>query len=120
MFIGVSDEGQVLGIGPDLEILQKGQRNVDRLINNIKTDISARFYDGNSVNGYVSITVAKIRDNQILQVDVASRRRLSCLKSDGSKHQVFRRQDNRTVVVEVFELEEFIELRNAHNLGLEH
>ena len=120
LFIGVRDDGQVLGIEPDLQILQQGQQNVDHLINNIKTDISARFYNGNSVNDYVSIAVAMIRDDQILRVDVASRRRLSCLKSDKSKHQVFRRQDNRTVVVEVFELEEFIEWREEHILAVEH
>ena len=107
LFIGVSDAGEVLGLRPDLDILQDSRRNVDQLINNIKTDVAHRFRDGNTVNDYVSIEAIDVEDAQILQLEVASRRKLSFLACSDRDHQLFRRQGNRTIAVEIYELEEF-------------
>ena len=107
LFIGVSDAGEVLGLRPDLCLLQKRQRNIDHLINNIRTDIAHRFLNGSTVNDYVRIEVIDIAQAQILLLEVASRRRLSFLASPKSDSQLYRRQGNRTVTVKVYELEEF-------------
>ena len=107
LFIGVSDAGEALGLRPDLEILQESHRTVDQLINNIKTDVAHRFRDGDTVNDYVSIEVVDIGDAQILQLEVASRRKLSFLTCPDRDLQLFRRQGNRTIAVELYELEEF-------------
>ena len=116
LFIGVDDAGVVLGLQPDLRILSHRRRNVDQLINNIRTDIADRFLDGDTVNDYVTITTVDIGDAQILQLAVASRRRLSFLASPGRDHQLFRRQGNRTTTVKLYELEEFQAWRNEHIL----
>ena len=114
LYIGVEDTGQALGLGPDLSLLQDGRRNVDQLINNIKTDIANRFRDGNTVNDYVSIDAVDCEDVQILQVEVASRRKLSFLTLSERCYQLFRRQGNRTSTVEIYELEEFQTWRSEH------
>ena len=119
LFIGVSDAGEVLGVRPDLEILQESRRNVDQLINNIKTDISHKFRDGNTVNDYVSIEAFDVGDVQILQLEVASRRKLSFLASPEHDHKLFRRQSNRTIAVEIYELEEFQLWRSEHILSVD-
>lgn len=119
LLIGVSDAGELLGLRPDLEILQESRRNVDQLINNIKTDIAHRFRDGNTVNDYVSIEALDVGAVQILQLEVASRRKLSFLVSPERDHQLFRRQGNRTVAVEIYELEEFHAWRSEHILSVE-
>ena len=114
LYIGVRDAGEVLGLRPDLELLQGRRRNVDQLINNIKTDVADSFRDGNTVNDYVSIEAVDVGDAQVLQLEVASRRKLSFLASGERNHQLFRRQGNRTNVVEIYELEEFQAWRNEH------
>ena len=116
LFIGVDDDGAVLGLHPDLRILGKGHRNVDQLINNIKTDIAHRFRDGNAVNDYVSIDSVIVRDSQILQLVVTSRTKLSFLAQPKGDHQLFRRQGNRTTVVKVYEFEEFQAWRDEYIL----
>lgn len=117
LYIGVNDEGSVLGLQPDLRLLHKKHRSVDSLINNIKTDVSQRFRDGNTVNDYLSIQVVNIEGVQILRLCVASRRRLSFLKCPGKSYQLFRRQGNRTTKVEIYEFEEFQVWRNEHILS---
>ena len=112
LFIGVGDSGEVLGLGFDLGILTPKRQNVDQLINNIRSDIAERFRDGATVNDYVTIAAVEVENAQILQLDVASRRTLSFLKPPQGGHQLFRRQGNRTTVVEVYELEEFQARRN--------
>ena len=116
VFIGVGDAGEVLGLRPDLEILPHGRRNVDQLINNIRTDVAHRFRDGDTINDYVTIASVDVGDAQILQLEVASRRRLSFLMSPERDHQLFRRQGNRTTTVKVYEFEEFQAWRNEHIL----
>ena len=118
LFIGVDDAGEVLGIQPDLEILQESRRNIDQLINNIKSDIAHKFRDGNAVNDYVSIETLHIGDTQILQLEVASRRKLSFLAAREGNHHLFRRQGNRTITVEIYELEEFQAWRSEHILSV--
>ena len=112
LFIGVDDTRRVLGLEPDLNLLKKDQRNVDRLINNIKTDIKDRFRDGKAVNDYVSIDAVDMKEGQVLQLEVASRRNLSYLALPKHDHQLYRRQGNRTETVKVYEMEEFLEWRN--------
>lgn len=116
LFIGVSDDGKILGLQPDLEILGESRRNVDQLINNIKTDIAQRFRDGNTVNDYVRVDAVAAGSEHVLRLKVASRRTLSFLASDGQDHRLYRRQDNRTTPVEIYELEEFQAWRRDHVL----
>ena len=113
LFIGVDDEGSIVGLEPDLAILTKGSQNVDRLVNIIKSDIEHRFRDGSTVNDYVAINVIEEDDTQLLQLDIASRQALSFLAPKNGDYELFRRQGNRTTRVKIFELEEFQQSRNA-------
>lgn len=117
LYVGVSDAGEVLGIQPDLELLAKNQRHTDHLINNIKTDVAQRFYEGNTVNDYLSIEAIDVGCTQVLQLEVASRRKLSFLQSPEGNTQLFRRQDNRTITVPIYELEEFLTWRSKYVLS---
>ena len=117
LFIGVNDGAQVVGLQPDLDVLQENRRSVDQLINNIKTDVAERSRDGNIVNDYVSIDAVDIGDDQIPQLEIASRRTLSFLSTSKGDFRLFRRQGNRTTVVEIFELEEFQVWRNERILS---
>lgn len=117
LFIGVDDEGKILGLQADLQILSPKRRNVDQLINNIKTDISERFQEGNSINDYVKINAMRIKGKQILKLEIASRRKLSYIKNSDADYQLFRRQDNRTTEVKIYELEEFQEWREKYVLS---
>ena len=116
LFIGVDDAGQVLGLCPDLDILESNRQNVDQLINIIKTDISERFLNRNTVNDYISITAVDVGNEQILQLEVTSRRKLSFLKFPKRDHKLFRRQGNRTTEVKVYEVEEFLAWRRENIL----
>ena len=117
LFIGVSDSGEVLGLRPDLDILGGDRRNVDQLVNNIRTDVAQRFRDGDTVNDYLTIAAMDVCDAQILQLDVASRRKLSYLASPDD-HHLFRRQGNRTTAVKVYEVEEFQAWREENALSV--
>ncbi|MDE0522589.1 MAG: ATP-binding protein [Boseongicola sp.] len=117
LFIGVNDSGEALGLQPDLSILQDNRRHVDQLINNIKTDVTQRFRDGNTVNDYIRIEAVEIDDVTILRLDVTSRRKLTFLAPAKGDAQLFRRQDNRTISVQIYELEEFLEWRSEHILA---
>ncbi len=111
LFIGVNDAGQVIGLRHDLNILGPNRQNVDQLINNIKTDISEKFLNANTINDYVSIIAIDIGNKQILKLEVTSRRKLSYLKFSKEHHKLYRRQDNRTTEVKIYEFEEFLEWR---------
>ena len=119
LYIGVSDEGEVLGLRPDLGLLQEDRRNIDHLTNNIRTDIADRFRDGNTVNDYVSIEAVDIAEAQILQLKVTSRHKLSFLAKSRPDYQLFRRQGNRTTKVKIHEFEEFQATRNKYNRPVE-
>ena len=116
LFIGVSDAGEVLGIRPDLRILSQGHQSVDQLINNIRTDVAQKFRDGDTVNDYLTIEPVDVGDEQILQLDLASRGSLSFLASPDSDHRLFRRQGNRTTEVKVHGVLEFEAWRRKHIL----
>ena len=116
LFIGVNDKGKILGLQPDLQILSPARQNVDQLINNIKTDILQRFREGNCINDYVKIRAVSIKSEQVLELEIASRRKLSYLMNHDSDYQLFKRQDNRTSEVKVYELEEFQEWREKYVL----
>ena len=113
LFIGVADDRSIVGLEPDLEILTRGAQNVDHLINNIKTDIDSRFRDGSTVNDYVTISVIDLEGAQLLQLDITSRQTLSFLATPNGNHELFRRQDNRTTSVKIYEVEEFQRWRNT-------
>ncbi|MDE2828452.1 MAG: hypothetical protein OXL40_14315 [Bacteroidota bacterium] len=117
LFIGVSDAGKVLGLLPDLSLLQQRWRNIDHLINSLRTDIARRFRNGDTVNDYVRIEVIAVAQAQILLLEVASRRSLSFLAFPGSDWQLYRRQGNRTTTVKNYDLEEFQAWRNKFILS---
>ena len=117
LFVGVRDNGEILGLEPDLQILASNDQTIDCLVNNIKTDISHLFRDGNLINSYVSIFAIEVENKKILQLEIASRRNLSYLKSRHSDYCLFRRQDNRTTSVQVYEVEEFQEWRKNYVLA---
>ena len=116
LFIGVDDAGAVVGLRPDLEVLSPDRRNTDQLINNIRTDVAHRFRDGDNVNDYVAIAAVNVAGSSLLQLDVASRHRLSFLATPSGDHELFRRQGNRTTTVKVYDVEEFQAWRSQHIL----
>ena len=123
LYIGVDDNGEIIGLCPDLRILSSASRNIDQLVNNIRTDIAQRFRDGNTVNDYVTVTPRSIKSCQVLELAIASRRRLSFLKcgrSDKSDYELYRRQGNRTTRVKVYDVIEFEEWRDEHIFAKRH
>ena len=91
LYIGVDDAGEVLGLAPDLGLLKEDQRDVDCLVNNIRTDIKDRFRDGNNVNDYVNIEAVEMKEGQILQLEVTSRRSMSFLSVHNHGYRLYRR-----------------------------
>ena len=116
LFVGVDDDGNIVGIDSDLLLLDEREQDVDTLINNIKTDISTRFYEGDSVNDYVEIRPVPVQERMILKINITSRRRMSYLREPGQEYCPYRRQENRTTKVSYTAFEEFLAWRREQNL----
>lgn len=117
LYIGVADNGEIVGLDPDLSLLDERHRTIDGLINIIKTDISDKFYEGNSVNDYVEIYSIDVDGKTILVVVVSSRHTMSFLRQSGPEYYPYRRQENRTTKIEYCNFEEFLEWRKQKILG---
>jgi hypothetical protein len=114
IYVGVSDAGECIGIEDDFCFLKQGNGDRDSWELHLRSLISSRFKDGDSVNNYVQITFFEIHGKTIARLEVQQRTKLSFLKKDLKKDMdfgLYRRQGNRTIEVRIDEVEEFIELR---------
>jgi len=113
LYIGVKDNGEILGIENDF-IFSK-TRNVDVWQLFFRDKIKTCFKDGNLINDWVRMSFLKYGENTtIARIVVIARSQLSYLKMpdsvliSDSKFRLFRRQGNRTSNTDIFEIEEFI------------
>lgn len=111
LYVGVDNNGDPVGIEPDFNYL-KGQQTQDGWELHLRNLISGRFKDGSSVNDYVKVYHVEMEGKAIARVSVQRRRLLSFLKRN-DKYQLYRRQGNRTVEVNIEEMEEFMAMRRS-------
>ena len=114
LYIGVDDEGVVLGIDCDFPCITaiRERQNADNWELHLRSCVESRFIDGKSINDYIACKVVCVQGKQVARINVASRKRLSFVSIKGTT-RLFRRQGNRTVEVPIESVEEFIEFRKG-------
>jgi len=111
LFVGVSDHGDVVGIESDFSFCKKPDADAWALM--LRDRIQTSFRSGPAVNDYVAVQYCAYGDCTVARISVAKRRDLCYLTDKDGKPQVYRRQGNRSNKVEIWEIEEFVRLRDA-------
>jgi hypothetical protein len=114
LYVGVDDQGQLVGIEYDFRLLKKGKRGKDIWELYLRDLIQGRFRDGASINDYVKVGFIEIEGKTLARVHVLRRNKLSLLKTPEG-YALFRRQGNKSVEVKMEDVEEFLELRKTHS-----
>lgn len=112
VLVGVSDDGEPVGLGPDFLALQV--TNSDRWQLYVRNKLVEAFVDGRSVSGHVQITFPEVSGCVIARFAVQPRKKLTFLKNlehPKCPPRLFRRLDNQTVEVKPEDLEEFFAQR---------
>ncbi|HEU0154415.1 MAG TPA: ATP-binding protein [Arenimonas sp.] len=111
VFVGVEDDHNPLGLGPDFHAL--GVSDVDRWLLKVRDKITTSFHEGVMVNDHISFSFHEIDGEIIARAVIRPRRRLALLAGqDGSGyHRIMQRQGNRTVEIKPLAIEEFFEER---------
>jgi hypothetical protein len=79
----------------------------------LRDKISTAFVAGNALNDYVEVQLAELDGVTVARVRVTPRRNLCYLKDKDGRAQVYRRQGNRSVKAEIWELEEIVRTRDS-------
>lgn len=108
LLIGVDDNKNVLGLDNDFGLTDSS--NCDRFEIVFRNCLTGKFKDGGLINDFVTIKFATVEDNHVALVEVAPRRPLSFVKK-GDAFLLYRRQGNRTTLVDISEMEEFLRTR---------
>lgn len=105
LYIGIADDATVLGIANDFRFTK--EQNSDKWQLYLRDVIQSKFVDGAMLNDYVEITIGMKDSHEIARVDIYPRQKLTFLKK-GDQKLLYRRQGNRTTLVDVLEIEEFL------------
>jgi len=111
LFLGVDDSGVSCGIERDFQLIKNG--NSDTWESELRSNIEGKFQDGKAINDYVGLTCLKQDQGTFVRIEVQARRKLSFVRGDDGEFLLYRRQGNRSVVVAINEIEEFLEFRSS-------
>ncbi len=110
VYVGVTDESAPIGLSADLSLLAP-DGNLDKWQLHLKSLISSRFKDGNAVNDYVDVRMPLVKDLAVARIEVSQRSIVSFVRDKTGTFLCYRRQGNRTVIVDITEFEEFVSRR---------
>lgn len=114
LYIGISDHKSIIGLEYDFQV--RGTPNQDQLELLIRGHIQSKFKDGSMIGDFISFTFVPVEGKLVALIDVSARRSLSFLNKSGEPYVLlYRRQGNRTVTVDITEMEEY--LRNRWRLA---
>jgi hypothetical protein len=108
LFVGVKDDASLCGIEKDFPYCKS--YNEDGWQLKIRDLIKTRFHEGDSVNNYVDIDIARADSLTIARVNVSKRSKLSFM-IDKDRCRLFCRQGNRTIEIGLESVEEFLQSR---------
>jgi hypothetical protein len=114
LYVGVEDNGAILGLGYDLGMQETSSLDKWQLF--LRSVISDRFKDGSNLNDYVRIDLCSLRGEEVARIEISPRAQLSFLRRKDT-YSLFRRQGNRTVQVQITEVEEFLAERQKKIRG---
>jgi hypothetical protein len=115
LYIGVSDDRVVLGLAPDNRCLGvTSETDLDIWQLSLQELIRTRFKDGGGIGPYIEVSIVAHSGTSIARVQVASKSKLSFLKSKENKDSwhLYRRDGNRTLEVTIDEVEDYLSARD--------
>jgi hypothetical protein len=110
LYVGITDDRKICGLDWDFRL--KETTDVDLWEQYFREIILRRCKDGQMVNDYVGLRFVPNGERIVARIDVVPRAALTFIKV-GSQYQLFRRQGNRTIQVEIQDIEEFLRSRWA-------
>lgn len=120
LFIGVRDNGAVVGIEPDFDLLKRPRPEVDERDlwrQQLISDMQSRFYEATPVIQRTHVELVELESKLVARVTVHPGDRLAFVRySDGAgdRHRAFVRQSVTTRELEPTALEEYIRVRTYH------
>ena len=117
LFIGVRDDGEILGIEPDFGLIKRKRPNVDDRDlwkQQLNADMRGRFYQPTPVIQRTQIEILELGVKLIARVSVHRGDKLAFLKyadSSGERHRAFVRQSVTTRELEPTEIEDYVRIR---------
>jgi hypothetical protein len=114
LYLGVADSGNCVGIEHDLKFFREDRRTFDKWELHVRDSIKSAFYEGGGINDYIKIHATVIGPEvTVARLGISHRSKLSFVL-DGRNCILFRRQGNKTEIVPIQDVEEFIEYRKEH------
>lgn len=105
LYIGVSDDRKICGLAWDFKLRQTP--DIDKFELHFRDLMKSRFKDGAMVNDYVELAFVPHDGMLVARIDVTPRSQLTFVVH-AKQHLLYRRQGNRTLAVEIYEMEEFV------------
>ena len=110
LFAGLDDSASAVGLHYDCALLGCDAFDGDRWQIEFRNHLTGKFKDGVILNDYINVSFVLFNGLYVARIEINGRRRLAFLKSGGAL-KLYRRQGNRSVEVQIDEIEEFIETR---------
>lgn len=110
LLLGVTDHPKICGIESDFGLLKGGK---DEWENEFRNLIGGRFYRGRLLNSFVSFQFCPTAEGTVALTTVVPRSASTFLKHPkDNRYEFFVRQGNRSVALDMYEFEEFIQGRS--------
>jgi len=115
LYVGVADNGQPSCLTSDCIAWGASGFDRDRWELSFRNHVQSSFKDGATVNDYVRVSFFDHSGSWVARVQVLSRSSLSFVshKQTNTTRQLFRRQGNRTLEIQIDQLEEYLALRGT-------
>lgn len=112
LYVGVDDCGRPRCLSADGVCLGHGGFDRDKWELALRNYLMGSFKDGGTINDYVRASFFQDSGSWIARLEVTRRKQLSFVRRrSGAPLQLFRRQGNRTLEVQIDEVEEFLARR---------
>lgn len=112
LMVGIDNSSTPLGLAPDCALLGLDHFDADRWELELRSQVTGGFKNGASINDYVTVRFFCLEQREFARIAVQGRRHLAFLLKNRVK-KLYRRQGNRSIEVEIDDLEEFVEYRKS-------
>lgn len=114
LYLGVADDGSICGLAADFAAANQSRADYDGWDQHFRNLIGSRLSDGQTVNQYVQTNCYRLEDGtQFVQARIASRTRLTFVKTEGS-WELFMRAGTQTKSIPYAEIEQHFSLTRLY------
>jgi hypothetical protein len=109
LFIGISDDGNIIGIEEDYEVACPKDKSADGWLLKFRETIFQFFYEADEIINYLDISLGKIGRKHFVGVFVSPRSKISlCKCKDMNSMKMYSRKGTSTEEIKIINIESYI------------